>query len=170
MLGIMITFRAHALFPLLAMLLLASAPDSASAQSIIGVASVVDGDTLEIHGTRIRLYGIDAPEGRQECTRPNGATWRCGQQGSLALADRIGRAPIRCEVRDQDRYSRVVAVCFKGTEDINRWLVRNGWAVAYRQYSNAYIADEAHARSAGTNIWSGAFDMPWDWRARGRTK
>lgn len=139
-------------------------------QAIVGVASVIDGDTIEIHGTRIRFHGIDAPESRQECTRPNSATWRCGQQSALALAERIGRTTIRCLPRDRDRYGRVVAVCFKDGEDLNRWLVRNGWAVAYRKYSADYVADEAIARSAKANIWSGTFEMPWDWRPHGRQK
>jgi len=163
-------FKAHALFSTMAMLLLASPPDSAAAQSIIGVASVIDADTIEIHGTRIRLHGIDAPESRQECTRTNGATWRCGQQAALAHADRIGRSSVRCEARYRDRYGRPVAICFKGAEDLNRWLVQNGWAVAYSKYSKDYVADEGSARSARTNIWSGTFEMPWDWRAQGRRK
>jgi len=62
-------------------------------QAIVGVANVIDGDTIEIHGARIRFHGIDAPESRQECTRPNSATWRCGQQSAMALAERIGRWP-----------------------------------------------------------------------------
>ena len=86
--------------------------------------------TLEVHGQRIRLYGIDAPESSQLRVRPNGERWRCGQQASFALADQIGRAIVRCEPRDIDRYRRIVAVCFKGTEDLDRWMVANGWAVA----------------------------------------
>ena len=133
---------------------------------IIGVASVVDGDTIEIHGQRIRLFGIDAPESSQLCVRPTGERWRCGQRASFALADRIGRATVSCQPHDLDRYGRVVAVCFKGSEDLNRWMVVSGWAVAYRRYSVDYVADEAAARRSQTNIWSGAFDMPWDWRAQ----
>ncbi|MEJ2378010.1 MAG: thermonuclease family protein [Pseudolabrys sp.] len=131
---------------------------------IIGIASVIDGDTIEVHGQRIRLFGIDAPEGRQLCVRPTGERWRCGQQASFALADQIGRATIRCEQRDVDHYGRVVAVCFKGVEDLSRWMVANGWAVAYRRYSLDYVADEDIARRNRINIWSGEFDMPWDWR------
>jgi endonuclease YncB( thermonuclease family) len=71
---------------------------------------------------------------------------------------------IRCEHRDVDRYGRVVAVCFGGSEELNRWMVANGWAVAFRRYSLDYVADEDTARRNRTNIWSGAFDMPWDWR------
>jgi len=133
---------------------------------IVGVASVIDGDTIEIHGQRIRLFGIDAPESSQPCLRPTGERWRCGQQASFALADRIGRVPVSCQPRDLDRYGRVVAVCFKGNEDLNRWMVANGWAVAFRRYSLDYVPDEAAARRSQVNIWFGNFDMPWDWRAQ----
>ena len=152
-----------------ALLFALSAIGPASAQQdIAGVASVIDGDTIEIRGQRIRLFGIDAPESSQLCVRPNGERWRCGQQSSFALADRIGRATVRCEPRDIDRYRRIVAVCFKGTEDLDRWMVANGWAVAYRRYSLDYVADEDAARRNRLNIWSGDSDMPWDWRAQRR--
>lgn len=152
-----------------ALFLMVSAIETACAQeAIIGIASVIDGDTIEIHGQRIRLFGIDAPESSQLCMRPNGERWRCGQQSSFALADRIGRATVRCEHRDVDRYSRVVAVCFKETEDLNRWMVANGWAVAYRRYSLDYVVVEEAARKSRINIWSGSFEMPWDWRAQRR--
>jgi endonuclease YncB( thermonuclease family) len=154
---------------ILLLVVLALAPAGAQAP-IIGVASVIDGDTIEMHGQRIRLFGIDAPESSQLCIRPNGEHWRCGQQASFALADRIGRATVRCEQRDVDRYGRVVAVCFKGAEDLDRWMVANGWAVAYRRYSLDYVADENTARRNRINIWSGAFDMPWDWRRQNQNR
>jgi endonuclease YncB( thermonuclease family) len=106
-----------------------------AAEPLVGTASIVDGDTIEIHGQRIRFHGIDAPESRQECTRSDSTTWRCGQQAALALSDRIGRSIVRCDPRDRDRYGRIVAICFKGAEDLNRWMVASGWAVAYRKYS-----------------------------------
>jgi len=131
---------------------------------IVGTASIIDGDTIEVHGTRIRLHGIDAPESSQECNRADGTNWRCGQQAALALSDRIGRSTVRCDPRDRDRYGRVVAVCFKGAEDLNRWMVANGWAVAYRKYALDYEADEDRAHLAKVGVWSGNFQMPWDWR------
>jgi endonuclease YncB( thermonuclease family) len=154
-----------------ALLLVFSVIGPASARDrITGVASVIDGDTIEIHCQRIRLFGIDAPESSQLCIRASGERWRCGQRASFALADRIGRASVNCRPRDLDRYGRVVAVCFKGNEDLNRWMVANGWAVAYRRYSLDYAADEAAARPSGINIWSGSFDMPWNWRTQHRNR
>lgn len=140
------------------------APMPAVASDLVGVASVIDGDTLEIRGVRIRLHGIDAPESRQLCRRSSGDEWRCGQQAALALSDRIGRRTVNCSVRDVDRYGRAIAVCRQSNQDLNRWLVSEGWAVAYRRYSRDYIEAETAARSAGRNIWSGQFVMPWDWR------
>ena len=152
-----------------ALLLVLLAIDPASAQEgIVGVASVIDGDTIEIHGQRIRFHGMDSPESSQLCVRPTGERWRCGQQASFALADRIGRATVSCQPRDRDRYGRTVAVCFKGSEDLNRWMVITGWAVAFRRYSVDYVADEDAARHSRINIWSGDFDMPWVWRAQRR--
>lgn len=135
-----------------------------SAQTIAGTASVIDGDTIEIHGQRIRLHAVDAIESRQRCTLPDGRAWNCGRDAARALADRIGRSPVSCEVRDVDRYGRAVAVCRQGGADLNAWLVRNGWAVAYRQYGRDYVAVEAEARAAGRGIWAAEFAMPWDWR------
>lgn len=146
---------------LLAAFLLAS---PVAANDLVGVASVIDADTLEIHGVRIRLHGIDAPESRQLCTNPFGQQWRCGQQAALALSDRIGRRTVNCAVRDVDRYDRAIAVCAQDNQDLNRWLVSEGWAVAYRRYSRDYIGAEDQARRAGRNIWAGQFVMPWDWR------
>lgn len=149
-------------------LVLAAITLASAQEGFTGVASVIDGDTIDIHGHRIRLHGVDAPESRQECVRPDGTSWRCGQQASLALSDWIGRATLRCEPHDRDRYRRIVAICFKETEDLNRWMVANGWAVAYRKYSRDYVADEERAHSAGLQIWSGPFEMPWDWRQQRR--
>jgi endonuclease YncB( thermonuclease family) len=159
----------HFLLRLTLILCLLLLPLPVSAQTITGVASVTDGDSLEIRGMRIRLHGIDAPESRQLCTRPSGQQWRCGQQAALALSDRIGRRSVSCVTRDIDRYGRTIAVCSQDGVDLNRWMVSEGWAVAYRQFSRDYVAVEAEARRAGRNIWSGSFIMPWDWRRGVRT-
>jgi endonuclease YncB( thermonuclease family) len=147
-----------------ASLVATSAIGTAAAQSpVVGVASVIDGDTLEIHDQRIRLHGIDAPESGQSCEK-DGKQYRCGQQAALALADKIGRALIRCEQRDIDRYKRTVAVCRLGVEDLNGWMVRQGWAIAYRQYSRDYVDDESAAQAAKAGIWAGRFIEPSKWR------
>src|SRR3546814_11326968 len=96
--------------------------DAARAYAIVGKASVIDGDTIEIHGTRIRLHGIDAPESDQLCVVRQQDV-RCGQQAAIALYERIGRATVSCEPTDRDRYGRVVAVCRAHGEDLNASMV-----------------------------------------------
>lgn len=132
-------------------------------QSIVGRASVIDGDTIEIHGTRIRLFGIDAPEGAQTCDL-RGKTYRCGQQAALALSDKLGNKTVECRPKDRDRYQRVVAVCTVAGEDINAWMVAQGWALAYRYYSRDYVTQEQRAADAKLGVWQGKFEAPWDWR------
>ena len=105
--------------------------DAAGADAIAGRASIIDGDTLEIHGTRIRLHGIDAPESGQSCFEGR-KQYRCGQRAALALANKIGRGTVSCTPKDRDRYGRVVAVCYSRGEDLNAWMVSQGWALAYR--------------------------------------
>ena len=128
-----------------------------------GRASVIDGDTIEIHGQRIRFFGIHAPESHQTCEADQ-QTYRCGQQAALALADRIGQQTVSCEKHDVDRYGRVVAVCRAGGKDLNAWMVSQGWALAYRHYSMAYVTDENEAHAAHLGVWRGPFTAPWDWR------
>lgn len=139
-----------------------------AAGPIIGVASVIDGDTIEIHGERIRLDAIDTPESRQLCRHADGAPWRCGQKSALALSDFMGRSTIRCEPRGRDRYQRTIAVCFKSGVNLNAWMVEQGWAVAFRKYGIDYIDQEDKARLARRGVWAGSFEMPWDWRVRNR--
>ncbi|KKN06452.1 hypothetical protein LCGC14_1077080 [marine sediment metagenome] len=136
--------------------------------SITGVASVIDGDTIDIHGQRIRLHGIDAPESSQMCRDQGGKDYRCGQRASFILADRIGRRPITCDPKDKDRYGRIVAVCHDAGEDLNAWLVAAGWAMAYQQYSKDYVPQENEARLDHRGIWQGEFIPPWEWRAAKR--
>src|SRR5215469_18337938 len=109
-------------------------PPVAQGAVVVGVASVIDGDTIEIHGQRIRLHGIDAPEASQLCDL-DGKPWRCGQASANALAEYLGRRTVTCDPRDRDRYRRLVAACSVAGTSINAWMVREGWAVAYRRYS-----------------------------------
>lgn len=139
---------------------------SATAGDILGRASVIDGDTLEIHGTRIRMQGIDAPESSQTCEK-NEKLYRCGQQAALFLDNLISSRPVRCEEETKDRYGRTVGRCFIGNTDLNREMVENGWAIAYRQYSTLYVSSEERAKAAKKGIWGGTFQIPSEYR---RTK
>jgi endonuclease YncB( thermonuclease family) len=139
---------------------------ASEAESISGTPRIVDGDTLVIDGTRIRLHGIDAPETKQTCQR-DGIDWLCGQEASKALRDYVGDTDLRCERLDTDRYGRMVARCYRpdGT-DIGEWMVSNGWALAYRRYSIEYVDDETTAETAERGLWAGEFIEPWEWRRR----
>ena len=141
----------------------------AVADPIIGRASVIDGDTIEIHGQRIRLEGIDAPESSQPCThRLTGQNWRCGQRAALWLSDLIGAQPVTCTATGTDRWKRLLAHCSVAGKDLGSEMVLNGWAMAYLQYSTRYEHQEAEARKAGAGIWATEFEPPWDWRRNRR--
>lgn len=141
------------------------ARSSPSPQTLTGIPRVTDGDTIRIGNTRIRLHGIDAPEKRQTCTA-DGKAWRCGDAATDAFRDAIGGLAVTCTKRDTDRYGRVVAVCWAGAVELGAWMVRQGWAVAYRRYSMDYVADENVARAGRRGLWRGEFVMPWVWRRR----
>ena len=132
--------------------------------AIVGQASVIDGDTIEIRGVRVRLHGIDAPESAQTCEDATGAVYPCGRRAAFALDNQIGSRTVFCEQRDTDRYGRAIAVCSAEDEDLNRWMVEQGWAIAYRKYSTDYVEAEEHARAADKGIWEGRFIEPEEWR------
>lgn len=125
---------------------------SAALADVTGIASLIDGDTIEIHSERIRLHGIDAPEGDQVCLDANDQVWRCGQRAALPLQDLVGRRTVSCDERDVHRYGRTISQCFAGETDINEWLVEQGLALAYRRYSRDYLTAEDEARKAGRGI------------------
>ena len=145
------------------------APVREPAGELVGVVSVVDGDTLDMRGQRLRLWGIDAPESSQTCEQ-GGKTVRCGQAAALALADLTGQKTVSCTRRDVDRYGRTVAVCRVAGQEVNAWMVEQGHALAYRQYGgNVYDTQEQAARAARRGMWAGSFVPPWDFRKLGRT-
>lgn len=158
----------HAMFrTLLALILplaLAIPAMAAEPMTLTGRASVIDGDTIEIHGQRIRLHGIDAPESGQLCQDAQGRKWRCGQKSALALDGKIGRKSVSCNVTDTDRYGRYIATCTRKGTDVNGWMVEQGWAVAYRKYSRDYVTQEANAERNVSGIWQGRFTRPDRWR------
>lgn len=134
-----------------------------------GGARVIDGDSLRLKQGDIRLFGIDAPEYQQDCEDEARRDWPCGQKAMQALKDITGGAAITCVTEDSDRYGRSVATCRRGSLELNREMVRLGWAIAYRQHSLAYVNAEAEARSAKRGIWRGRFEEPQGWRQRHRT-
>jgi endonuclease YncB( thermonuclease family) len=149
------------------MLVAALSPSAAHADTIAGRASVIDGDTLEIRGERIRILDIDAPESRQTCQDGSGADWRCGQKAGLALADWIGQRTVTCVTDKLDKYHRHLAHCTVAFQDMGQWMAAQGWAVPYRDCKCEVIQDAANAaKVAKRGVWSGTFTMPWDWRAQ----
>ena len=130
---------------------------------ISGRAKVTDGDSFEIGATSIRLFGVDAPEGRQPCTR-DGREWACGEEAARRLRSLTGSGHVVCTRRDVDDYGRVVAQCSQGGVDLAAEMARSGLAVAYRRYSNAYIEEENEARAARRGLWAGEFTPPEQWR------
>ncbi|MBR0824577.1 thermonuclease family protein [Bradyrhizobium manausense] len=143
-------------------------PSFADAADITGVAKVRDGDSVVIGNTRIRLGGIDAPSADQLCLNTKGERWTCGVAAREALIKQTEGKTWLCHTRSIDRRGRTVARCEVGGEDIQKWLVQNGWALAFVRISKDYEADEAAAREAKAGMWQGAFIAPWDWRVRNK--
>jgi endonuclease YncB( thermonuclease family) len=143
-------------------------PNPPVTQTITGQASVIDGDPIEIHGTRIRLFGIDAPESSQTCTTGEGKEYRCGQHAALALAAKIKAQTVECQPKTNDRHGRDVAKCLVGGEDLSAWMVAQGWALAYRYFSTDYVREEERASRLKLGMWQGKFEAPWDWRRNHR--
>jgi|SRR5882724_1382818 len=136
----------------------------AKAADISGMPKVVDGDTLVIGATKIRLEGIDAPETDQICLNAKGDHWTCGIEARDKLQAHIEGQVVSCLSNGTDVYQRSLATCSLKGEDLSGWMVREGWALAYLKYSSAYQQIEEDARVHQRGLWRGAFIAPWDWR------
>ncbi|MGY8635813.1 thermonuclease family protein [Bradyrhizobium sp. 14AA] len=149
-----------------AVLAAAFAVSEAAALELIGRASILDGDTLEIHGTRIRLWGIDAPEGSQLCRGEDSLPYRCGAKAANELDAFIAHRPVSCEPVGRDVYGRIVATCSVGGVDLGDWLVRGGLAFDWPRYSKGkYDSAQREADHAGRGVWAGSYVVPWLYRA-----
>ena len=134
------------------------------ATELLGVPIITDGDTIKIINKRIRLHGIDTPEKKQICIK-NNKEYSCGKEATDALAKKINGSRVACKVQNRlDRYKRYIGVCFVGEVNLNTWMVRNGYAIAYRRYSKDYIGDEDYAKKNKLGLWAGNFIYPEKWR------
>ena len=126
---------------------------------------ITDGDTIKINGEKIRFSGIDTPEMKQTCIE-NGIVNPCGVMAKNILTDKISNNEVVCISEGKDRYKRTLAECFVNDESLSSYLVRSGYAFAYRRYSKKFIADEEYAKFNKIGMWSMKFDYPWDWRKK----
>ena len=139
-------------------------PLPAAAQTFSGPAAAIDGDSLEVAGRRIRLFGIDAPESRQDCRDGRGRFYACGMKARDALADAIGNGAVACTPVGES-YDRDVAICTASGRDLSETMVRGGHALELAQHSRGrYSAAERAARAARRGLWEGSFERPAQWR------
>jgi len=124
---------------------------------------VVDGDTIHLNGEKIRFTGIDTPELKQTCIN-QGVTEPCGVTAREFLIEKIGDNKVKCISEGKDQYKRILAECFVNNESLSSYLVRSGYAFAYRKYSKKFVQDENYARINSIGMWSMEFDYPWDFR------
>jgi endonuclease YncB( thermonuclease family) len=133
------------------------------ASTFSGYARSIDGDSLYVGETEVRLFGIDAPEWTQTCTR-NGSPWACGEAAADQLSKLVTGKKLFCQKVDIDEHGRTVARCTAGSVDVNRAMVSSGYATAYRHYSADYVPAEEQAKAAKLGIWAGTFRLPSDYR------
>ena len=124
---------------------------------------VTDGDTIRIGDERIRFSGIDAPEIKQTCIYQE-IEFKCGEFSKNLLIEKISNQEVSCIRENTDQYGRTLAECFVGKESLSSYLVREGYAFAYRKYSDKFILDEEYAQSKGNGMWGMDFMFPWDFR------
>jgi endonuclease YncB( thermonuclease family) len=149
-------------------ILLLMLPAMAQAADITGVPKIREGDQIVIGSSRIRLAGIDAPSVDQLCLNTKGERWTCGVAARDELIKHAENKPWTCHINRVDRRGRSVAKCEVDGEDIQKWMVKSGWALSYARFSHDYDADEKAARDAKAGMWQGAFIAPWDWRVRNK--
>lgn len=150
----------------IAIMLLVTGSAAAAGENLVGRASVIDGDTIEIHGTRIRLHGIDAPESAQLCRNQDSDLYRCGAAAANGLDAFIADRPVSCQVVDRDRYGRSVADCEVAGEGLGEWMVDHGHALDWPRYSRGrYAGAQDAARRAERGLWGGSFVEPWLYRS-----
>ena len=126
---------------------------------------VVDGDTIHLDGKKIRFTGIDTPELKQTCIL-NGIENLCGVTAKQILINKIGNNNVKCINEGRDQYKRTLAECFVNNESLSSYLVRSGYAFAYRKYSKKFIIDENYAKVNQLGMWSMKFEYPWDYRKK----
>ena len=124
---------------------------------------VIDGDTIVLNGEKIRFSGIDTPELKQTCLKDDQEV-RCGMAAKMLLIKKIGDATVECISEGKDAYKRTLAECFVNGESLSKFLVRSGYAFAYRKYSTKFIQDEEFAKTNKLGMWSMMFQYPWDYR------
>ena len=130
---------------------------------------VVDGDTIHLNGEKIRFTGIDTPELKQTCIK-EGVINPCGLTAKEILIVKIGDNKVKCISEGKDKYKRTLAECFVNDESLSSYLVRSGYAFAYRRYSKKFISDENYAKTNKIGMWSMEFQYPWDYRKALRDK
>ncbi len=124
---------------------------------------IVDGDTIHLNGEKIRFTGIDTPELKQTCIK-DGVKDLCGITAKHILIEKIGDNKVECISEGKDRYKRTLAECFVNNESLSSYLVRSGYAFAYRKYSKKFILDEDYAKANKLGMWAMTFQYPWDFR------
>ncbi len=133
-------------------------------ETFYGKIKIIDGDTIKINNLSVRLHGIDAPEKNQKCILESGKEWNCGIESTKALKQFIVKTKVYCKGTQYDRYRRLIGNCYSDDRNIQSFMVRNGWAIAYRRYSKDYIEEEQEARRDKLGIWQGTFQFPEEWR------
>ncbi|MDC0401174.1 thermonuclease family protein [Candidatus Pelagibacter sp.] len=126
---------------------------------------IVDGDTIHLNGEKIRFSGIDTPELKQTCFKDDVKNL-CGVKAKQILINKIGNNTVECISEGRDQYKRILAECFVNNESLSSYLVRSGYAFAYRKYSKKFIKDEDYAKANQIGIWSMKFEYPWEYRKK----